>query len=288
MTFEILGVTLHWYGVFVGLAVVTGMQLVEHRLRVVMGERNWQKFESAFWVLAVGVVVSGVLGARLWHVGTDWHLYAQDLSGVFEIWRGGLSILGGVAGGVLGLLLGIWLMRAFRLELLPSSWSFRTTLGLLLDVSVFGLPVAQAIGRLGNAINQELYGLPTSLPWGMPVDPRYRLVGFESYTHFHPLFAYEMAATLLFAVFIWRWYWRSDRPTSVQLEKWFGDLKLGSGRLFLLYVVYYSFVRFMLDFIRPDKAQISNWLLGSNQLVLIIVIAIAVVVLRSGKESNAS
>lgn len=165
-----------------------------------------------------------------------------------------MSIIGGVMGGVL------------------STWGFlkfhplgkKINLIIILDLSVFGLPVAQAIGRWGNFFNQELYGQPTQLPWGIYIEPTNRLIGYEQFSYFHPLFAYEMLLLLLFAGVVWI----NQRK---QLVSGFG---VGSGKLFFSYIFYYSFIRFCLDFIRIDKTHFFNTNLGFNQVFLLILMLI--------------
>jgi phosphatidylglycerol:prolipoprotein diacylglycerol transferase len=141
---------------------------------------------------------------------------------------------------------------------------YRLPVMTILDLSVFGLPFAQAIGRWGNYFNQELYGWPTSLPWGLYIEPQFRLRGLESFSRFHPLFLYESIAMTVFGV----WVWVIDRRSRSQV--W----TIGSGFYFWLYLTYYAVLRFGLDFMRPDKAYSLGLDLGTNQLVLIVVMVI--------------
>lgn len=244
---SIFGLTFYWYGLIIGLALVLGWQLMEYRLQ----QEKKQQFSSTdFFRLVIVGLVSGLLGARIWHVVTDYHLYVNNWMGAFYIWQGGLSILGAVLGGILGLYL------AGRWWLIPN-WP--QSMLVLTDAAIFGMPIAQGIGRLGNFVNQELYGFPTDVPWGLWIDPDYRLPGFEAATHFHPLFAYEMFFTLSFGLVLW----------IVQKQKSF---KLGTGFLTVLYVWYYSIVRTMLDFVRIEKSFWFGLPVGINQLILTVVI----------------
>jgi len=144
---------------------------------------------------------------------------------IIDFSQGGLGIPGAVIGGVLGL----WVFARRR----------KIDLSLLLDVAAPGLALAQAIGRWGNFVNQELYGPPTSLPWGIYIRPENRLSGFEDFTRFHPLFLYESLWNLVNAVFLF-WLWRRH-----------GD-RLRQGDLFLVYLITYPVGRFLLEFIRLD------------------------------------
>ncbi|MBT4358893.1 MAG: prolipoprotein diacylglyceryl transferase, partial [Candidatus Pacebacteria bacterium] len=154
-----------------------------------------------------------------------------------------------------------------------SSLGKKINLAMILDLSVFGLPVAQAIGRCGNFFNQELYGLPTQLPWKIYIEPAYRLIGYEQFSYFQPLFLYEMILMLLFAGGVW---WG-------QKQSWLSGFSIGSGRLFYLYIYYYSFIRFWLDFIRIDKTHFFNTNLGLNQAFLLLVMVITICFLRKKK-----
>lgn len=242
--FEFVGVQFHIYGFILGLAIVTGWQLV------VIKAKQLQFAEEVVNQVFLAVVVGGFLGARLWHVGTDFYLYQRNLWQVFSVWNGGLSILGAVVGGVIALKL-------------LTFYDKRIKLPLFLDLSVFGLPFAQAIGRVGNYVNQELYGYPSFLPWAIPISPEHRLPGLETFSTFHPLFAYEAVATLAAGLFIWWCYQRNQH----------GFWKIGKGVLFLTYLEYYAGIRVLLDFLRPDKALVvSN--LGINQALLMVFILI--------------
>jgi prolipoprotein diacylglyceryl transferase len=245
---SILGITFHIYGLIVGIALVVGMQLIEYRYQLI-AKPPFTK--EQFWKLIAGAMIFGIIGARLWHVVTDWHLYQGNLKAVLEIWKGGLSILGAVAGGMWGSFLAIkWLSLAK-----PKKCAL-----VLFDLVIFGLPIAQAVGRLGNFVNQELYGLPTTVPWAIFIDAAHRVAGFESYTHFHPLFLYEAILTASFGIGLW-WLWFIK-------SKW---VELGSGKIAATYLLFYSVSRFFLEFIRIEKTLFWKTSLGFNQVILVVV-----------------
>lgn len=236
---------IHLYGVMIGLGIVIGLWLVEIPLK--KNKASLDDFYKLFWLSLIG----GLIGARGWHVMTDFSYYQHQWGDVFKVWNGGMSIIGGVLGGVLT----AWLIIKFFD--LGKKINFKLTL----DALVFGLPVAQAIGRWGNYFNQELYGQPTQLPWGIYIDPAHRLIGYEQFSHFHPLFLYEMGLMLLFAGGVWM----------NQRRQFVSGFSIGSGKLFYLYIFYYSFIRFWLDFIRIDKTQFIDTNLGINQFFLIFI-----------------
>ncbi len=246
----------HWYGFFIGLAAVVGFSLAEFQAK----KRNIPT--NVFWSLVMWLLVGGLVGSRSWHVVTDFQFYRNDLWNIFAIWNGGLSILGSVAGA----LISFWLF----FKKYPGWEKYKFT---LLDVSVFGLPIAQAIGRLGNYANQELYGLPTNLIVGIKIDSAHRYSGFEQYSTYHPLFAYEAVLLLLFSIFVW-----------VKQR----SLQVGSGRIFWWYIAYYSWIRFSLDFLRIDKAASFVGGLGFNQVVLLVVAVLttAYLLLPKAKEQT--
>lgn len=238
----------HLYGFIVGSATIIGVLLAEYRYQLLVGKANFSAQEKNFWTAALMALFSGLIGARLWHLATDWSLYQNSWLAAFAIWNGGLSILGAVVGGVSGVALYLWLTS-------PHS-HFRETFLTFLDISVFGLPVAQAIGRLGNYVNQELFGTPTTLPWGLEIEG----------VKYHPLWAYEAVVMLLFAGSLWL----VDR----QYQLKFSLPEIGRGWYFMLYLAYYSLVRFGLDFWRVDKAMVPFFNLGVNQVILLGVMAI--------------
>ena len=179
--------------------------------------------------IAVWAVPFGIIGARLYHVITDYQLYfgaGKDPIEAVMIWHGGLGIPGALLAGALG----AWL--ACRRRGIP--------LSVLADALAVGLPVAQAVGRLGNWFNQELYGKPTNLPWGLQIDPAHRQEGYAQFATFHPTFLYEALWNLGGAGLIW------------YLDKRF---KFGRGRAFALYVIIYSVGRFWVESLRIDNAH---------------------------------
>lgn len=227
-------VTFNLYGLLVGVAVVTAWQLI------LLRTQRDQYCIDQLYLLGWWVLVCGVVGARIYHLITDWQLYQADPVQVLAIWNGGMSIIGGVLGGSLAV---VWWARQRR-----------ESIGFLLDLAVFGLPIGQAIGRFGNFVNQELYGQPSGLPWAITIDPQFRIPGYEQFERFHPLFAYEAVLMLLFAGWVW------SRP-------W----KPGSGKIFAWYVWYYSIVRFGLDFLRIDKQHVADSAIGLNQVILVVI-----------------
>jgi prolipoprotein diacylglyceryl transferase len=179
--------------------------------------------------IAVWAVPFGIVGGRLYHVITTPEPYfgqGGDPLKAFAIWEGGLGIWGAIAlGGV-----GAWIACRRRKIPLPA----------FADAIAPGLLVAQAIGRLGNYFNQELYGKPTNLPWALEIDPAHRVAGFENVATYHPTFLYELVWDLLAAGLV---VWADRRFT------------LSHGRAFALYVALYCLGRGWIEMLRIDTAE---------------------------------
>jgi prolipoprotein diacylglyceryl transferase len=169
---------------------------------------------------------AGLIGGRLYFDITSSGDVPNHWWGPFAIWDGGLGLWGGMACGVLG---GLIVLRRRGVPIAE-----------FLDVAAPGLLVAQAIGRIGNYFNQELFGKPTSLPWGLEIDPDHRPPGYEQYSSFHPTFLYEIVWDLtLAAVLVWLGRRFRIRPPGI----------------FALYVAGYSFFRMWIELLRIDEAH---------------------------------
>jgi prolipoprotein diacylglyceryl transferase len=199
-------------------------------------------------MVVVGVPF-GIVGARLYHVITDYQLYfgpgRQPLNAL-KIWEGGLGVWGAIAFGVLG---GYLVARRRRIAF-PA----------VLDAVAPAILVAQAIGRLGNWFNQELFGRPTTLPWALEIAPQYRPPGFAQFATFHPTFLYEMLWDLAAAaVLVW-------------LDRRF---RLGHGKVFALYVLLYTAGRFWIEALRIDTVnEIGGFRLNNYTSLLGFLIAL--------------
>jgi phosphatidylglycerol:prolipoprotein diacylglycerol transferase len=147
-------------------------------------------------------------------------------------------------------------------------------MGTLLDATAPGIALAQAIGRWGNFINQELYGPPTDLPWGIYINPQNRIPEYAAFERFHPLFLYESIWNLLNMFFL-LWIWRR-----------FGD-RIKSGDLFLVYLITYPLGRFLLEFIRLDYVPLFGINFNQGFMLLIAIASALVIFLRHRKESAA-
>jgi prolipoprotein diacylglyceryl transferase len=212
--------SVHVYGLMYVLAVAAAVAITTRRWER-QGGRRELVYEVAVWAVPAGLV-----GGRLYHVATSWNEVPHTWWGPFAVWQGGLGIWGGIAAGTL---VGLLVLRHRRADIAR-----------FLDAAAPGLLVAQAIGRVGNYFNQELFGAPTSLPWGLRIDPANRPDGYEQYTTFHPTFLYEIAWDLgLAALLVWLGHHRRIRAPG----------------LFALYVAGYSLGRIGEELLRIDPAH---------------------------------
>lgn len=216
----------HFYALFILAGIVAAVIIADRRL-VARGAKSGLALDIALWTVPFGVI-----GARIFHVLThpnDYFFEGADLTAVFRIWEGGIAIYGGLIGGALGAFVGA---RAAGIKF----WSFA-------DAVAPGVLLAQALGRWGNYFNQELFGLPTDLPWGLEIsanNPAYP-AGLPEGVLFHPTFIYESLWSL------------AGVAALLVLDKKF---ELRWGKLFGLYLVYYSFGRIWTESIRIDPSEI--------------------------------
>jgi prolipoprotein diacylglyceryl transferase len=197
-----------------------------------VGNRRWIARGGAPGVvgdIAVWAVPFGIVGARLYHVATDWESYfgpGADPVDALKIWQGGLGVWGAIAMGALGGWIG-----AKRRGIPPPP---------LADALAPGIVLAQAIGRFGNWFNQELFGRPTDLPWGLEIDPEFRPDRYADVETFHPTFLYEALWCVAVAlILVW-----ADRR-----------FRMGHGRVFALYVALYTLGRSYIETLRVDPAR---------------------------------
>ncbi len=219
-------VPIRGYALCIILGIVVAIWIGERRW-VARGGRSGEVSDLAVWAVPFGLV-----GARLYHVATDWQLYfgdGQNPVTALYLWRGGLGIWGGIAMGALGVVVGA---KVKGIKLLP-----------VLDAMVPGVLVAQALGRWGNWFNQELFGRPTDLPWALEIDPAYRPEGYYADATFHPTFLYEFIWNLgAFGLVIW-----ADQR-----------FRLGYGRVLALYVMVYTAGRGWIEMLRIDDVQLQD------------------------------
>lgn len=237
-----------FYGLLIMLGAVVGAFVARSLLKREAPRRD----PDLIWDALLWALIFGVIGARIYHIltpsksllalGIDTRYYLTHPLDMLMIWRGGLGMPGAIVGGAFGF------------------WVFARRNGidplLIMDVAAIGVPLGHAIGRWGNFVNQELYGPPTDLPWGIYIRPENRLPEFASAERFHPLFLYEALWNLaLFGVLLWVY-----RRYGKRLKR--GDLVLG-------YLIGYPLGRFLLEFLRIDFVPLFG--INFNQGLMLIV-----------------
>jgi prolipoprotein diacylglyceryl transferase len=220
--FHIGPLFVHAYGLMYVLAVIAAI-LVTRWQWVRAGGRPELPAEIAAWAFP-----GGLIGGRIYFLITTPSQIPPHWWGAFAIWKGGLGIWGGIAGGVLT---GIWRVKRKKLS--------KEEIRLLLDCAAPGLLVAQAIGRIGNYFNQELFGAPSSLPWALEISPAHRPPGYGGFATFEPTFLYELTWNLLLAAFL---VWLNQRRR----------VQIRPPGIFALYVAGYSGFRIFEETQRID------------------------------------
>ncbi len=237
---EVGPLSFRFYGLAIALGVLAAVWLARRRWAAMGGD------PEDITSVALVAVPAGLIGARAYHVLTDW---GSRYSGgrwwpdAFEIWSGGLGIPGGVIGGALA---AVWMARRLGVP-----WRR------VADAAAPAVPLAQAIGRLGNWFNQELYGRPTQLPWGLRIDAKHRPPEFLDVELFHPTFAYEALWNVAVASLI------------IVMSR---RVVLRPGRWFAVYVTCYGVGRLWVESLRIDDA---TQLLGLRVNIWTSLVAIA-------------
>lgn len=226
VAFELFGLPIRWYGILISTGIVLGTLLAIYRAR------KENVHEEKILDLVLVAVPSAILGARLYYVIFNWSYYQGDIFKIINIREGGLAIHGGVLAGVLA---GYLFCKHHRLEF----WK-------MADIVAPSIILGQAIGRWGNYINQEAYGRPTDLPWGIVVDG----------VKVHPTFLYESLWNFLVFGFL----------------LWYDQRKKFQGELLILYAILYSIARFFIEGLRIDSLMIGPF--RTAQLVSFTIIVV--------------
>lgn len=259
--FEVGPLTIHYYALCILLGITVAVLLTRSRYRARGG--NPDEINE----LAAYAIPAGIIGGRLYHVVTSPEAYLGAngrIGDAVKIWEGGMGIWGAVALGT------------FIIWVLTRTKKYSLTFLEIADIAAPGLLIAQAIGRFGNWFNIELFGRPTTLPWGLEVPIEFRPAGYESFATFHPTFLYESLWSIAGALLLLRF---------ASLQKWLGEK---SGQLFLAYISIYCLGRLWIEMLRIDQAhriggiRLNVWV---ALLLLIISATVAAKRRRSPKET---
>lgn len=245
---------LYWYGLCLVAGMIAGL-LVALCLAPSYGIQKEKVVGFAFWL-----IIGGLIGARLYDVFLNWAYYQARPLDILKIWQGGLAIHGAIIAG----LIVVWIFARY----------LRVGFWRLAALAVPGLALGQAIGRWGNYFNQELFGRPTSWPWGLAISPSQRPLAYADNIYFHPTFLYESLLCLLIFVCLLFWQKRAAKKEAIN-KRFFIWSTLG-------YVISYSVVRFLLEFIKIDEAPYL-WGLRWPQIMslFLIVASFSVLIIHS-------
>ncbi len=250
-------VAIHWYGLLVVLGIVAGIAVATW-LAKKYGIKSDQVIDLAFWL-----VIFGLLGGRLYAVFLFADYYFSHPLEIFAVWRGGLAIHGAIIAGAITL----WVYAKKKQQ---SFWQWA-------DIVVVALALGQAIGRWGNYFNQELFGKPTSLPWGIPIDIANRPQEFLQSEFFHPTFLYESLLNLVvFGILLTlhlRRIKKDCHPDPAAAGE--GSPGLQYGIIALIYLILYSAVRIGLEFLRIDETPAAlgvRWPIVVSGMIILAAI----------------
>ena len=232
------GLTIRWYGVLIALGLVLALIYAMN----VCKRRYGVSQDKLLDCVLVGIITA-IIGARLYYVAFKWDVYSQDPMSIFYINSGGLAIYGGLIGALIG---GLIVAKIVKVNI-PA----------LLDIACLGFLIGQGIGRWGNFMNQEAFGTPTGLPWGMVSENTGNIA-------VHPAFLYESLWCLLGFVLL--------HFFSKRFRKY-------DGQIFLLYMVWYGFERMIVEGLRTDSLYTPFFNLRVSQIVSLVIMVAGIVFL---------
>lgn len=249
-------ITIYWYGLILLIAIVAALFLTIY----IADFFNIKK--DTIIDLSFYLIVFGIIGARIYDVFLEFSYYLQNPLKIFALWEGGLAIHGGIIAGLIVLYL-------FAKK---NNHSFIKLSAIITP----GLALGQAIGRWGNWFNQELFGLPSNLPWSIPIEKHNRPLNYLDYNFFHPTFLYESLACLILSLtlFYLIYKWRKN----------FSEKKIKS--IIVIYLISYAFIRFMLEFIKVDATPMFLGLRWPQIASIIMLIMALIIIFASSPQRN--
>ena len=258
-SFSVGPLTIHFYALCIITGIAAAIWIGRWRYANLGGNPD-DVSEVAIWAVPFGII-----GGRIYHVITSPAQYFGENGNPIDalrIWEGGLGIWGAISLGAVGAYL------YFRTH--KTSLNFRQ----LLDSLAPGVVLAQAIGRIGNYFNQEVFGKPTELPWGLEIDPVNRPDGFESYATFHPTFLYELLWCLVVAVLL------------IKLPGFLKKITSNQGDVFTLYILGYTLGRVWIEGLRIDEANLILGLRLNIWVSLIVLVTASAYLIANKRRGN--
>jgi phosphatidylglycerol:prolipoprotein diacylglycerol transferase len=241
---------LHWYGIIITAALLAGLLV-----SIWMARLRRERADHLAGILLLGLL-AGVIGARAWYVAFNRDFYAPNPAEAFAVWEGGLALHGGLIGAIIATLIYTWSSEI-------SFWRWA-------DICVPGLILAQAIGRVGDLVNNQAFGIPTTSSYYVIIPVDNRPLDYINYTHFTPTAAYE--AVWDFAVFL-----LLIGLTLLQRRGW---RILPDGVIFLAYLIFYSIGRFPIEGLRVDSLYLGTVRVAQLASIVFIAAGLLLYVLR--------
>lgn len=246
------------YGLILAISIFVGW-LVARKLAPRFGIPAKDVDDALPWI-----VICGLVGARLYYVIFSWDYFRAHPADILAIWKGGISIYGGILGGIGG----IW---GYTKKNKLSFWR-------LVDLIALVAPLGQAIGRWGNYVNQEAFGTYTDLPWGIYIAPDRRPLEYLDVQKFHPAFLYESLWSLAVFAILLKLTPTSSPPSFQEGEKRCGVI---AGA----YLIFYGIGRFMIESIRLDSFYINNFRVDQITSLLIILLGIGIIIYSHARKA---
>jgi len=252
-------INIYWYGFFMVLGILAGLGVSLHLAKY------YKINKELILDLAFFLIISGLIGARIYDIALEFPYYLKNPIDIFKIWQGGLAIHGAIIGG----LIGAWIF--FKKNKIKNYWQ-------IISIITPGLALGQAIGRFGNYFNQELFGNPTNLAWGIPISVANRPEAYINFEYFHPTFLYEsIGSFIIFLILI--------NIHIYIIKNHYYLLNTAYCALTLAYLFLYSVLRFSLEFIRIDYAP-TIFNLRAPQIVSLLIIIFIIVLYFYVKKSK--
>jgi len=243
-------INIYWYGLFVVVGILLSI-IIMIKLASFYNIDKKNIIDLIFWL-----IIGGIIGTRIYHIFLEFPYYLKNPLNALKIWNGGLAIHGGI---IAGLIIIYYFSKKHKINF----W-------VLTSIIVPGVALGQAIGRWGNYFNQELFGSPTTLPWGIPINILNRPIEYLSNIFFHPTFLYESIGSLIiFSILI---------GAHIYIIK---KNKINNFSLFLIFAFYltaYSILRFALEFIKVDTTIYLGGLRWAQVVSLFIIFLVIILI----------
>lgn len=241
---------IHWYGLFVVSGIIAALYITLYLAN------KFSINKEIIWDLSFYLIIFGLIGARIYEIFLEFPYYLNNPAQIIQVWEGGLAIHGAIIAGLLTI---YYFSNKYKINF----WR-------LTSIIAPGLSLGQAIGRFGNWFNQELFGLPTNLPWGIPINLENRPLEFINQTFFHPTFFYEsLGSLIIFAILL------------ITISS-YNKLEIKSAmQITALYLFLYSFLRFVLEFIKIDRTPIFIGLRWPQVISLLIIFSALIIFKKS-------